>query len=359
MATNDSNDVQSRGWLITAPADKYTQEDLLSRLEKYAGGVFQLERGEKSTDENPEGYLHWQIYLEHSTPILFSTLHNLLPGAHVEKRRGKKREAWDYCTKEDTRVQEPVEWGEVDLGERQGHRSDLEELSDAIWVDNLTYGQILARCPSALRYTSGIRATIAERDANRYSKQERFVESYYLWGAAGVGKTSLLTFHYGYENIYRVSDYKHPFDSYQGQDVLILDEFNDRAIGLSLLLNILDVYPLELPCRYQNKWAAFTKVWIVSNIPWYNHYEYELRDPRLAAAFKRRLKGIYKMISPWEVKSTQSSVSFPFKLSHKPEFIRGGLKDSAKSFASESDELDEPVDEKKKLVESLMRMDKE
>ncbi|MBA9083828.1 hypothetical protein FHR92_000271 [Fontibacillus solani] len=31
------------------------------------------------------------------------------------------------------------------------------------------------------------------------------------------------------------------------------------------MLNYLDGYPLELPCRYANKVACFTKVYIVSN----------------------------------------------------------------------------------------------
>lgn len=35
----------------------------------------------------------------------------------------------------------------------------------------------------------------------------------------------------------------------------------------SICCNILDGYPLELPCRYANKQACYTEVYLVSNLP--------------------------------------------------------------------------------------------
>ena len=51
---------------------------------------------------------------------------------------------------------------------------------------------------------------------------------------------------YSYSGVYRVTDYAHPFDSYQGEDVLLLDEYNSN-FKIRDLLNYLDGYPLTLP----------------------------------------------------------------------------------------------------------------
>lgn len=76
---------------------------------------------------------------------------------------------------------------------------------------------------------------------------------------------------YGYSNVFRVTDYSHPFDNYKGQDVVIFEEFRS-SVKLSDMLNYLDGYPLELPCRYANKYACYTKVFLISNIPLTDQY---------------------------------------------------------------------------------------
>lgn len=38
------------------------------------------------------------------------------------------------------------------------------------------------------------------------------------------------------------------------------------------MLNYLDGYPMELPCRYSNKQACYTKVYIISTIGFYEQY---------------------------------------------------------------------------------------
>ncbi len=92
----------------------------------------------------------------------------------------------------------------------------------------------------------------------------RDIEVTYIWGATATGKTRHVMEKHGYGSVYRVVDYKHPFDSYEGQDILVLDEFCDH-FTLQDMNNYLDGYPLTLPCRYVNKIACYTKVYIISN----------------------------------------------------------------------------------------------
>ena len=82
---------------------------------------------------------------------------------------------------------------------------------------------------------------------------------------------------YGYSNVFRVTDYEHPFDGYKGQDVIVFEEFRS-SLRIGDMLNYLDGYPVELRCRYSNKQACFTKVYIISNISLRDQYRDLQRD---------------------------------------------------------------------------------
>lgn len=108
----------------------------------------------------------------------------------------------------------------------------------------------------------------------------------YIFGETGAGKTRSVMDKYGYVNCYRVADYKHPFDTYDGQDVLIFEEFRS-SLKLADMLNYLDGHPLLLPCRYFNCQACFTKVSFTTNIP--PDEQYMAADKLTRQAFWRRI----------------------------------------------------------------------
>lgn len=117
-----------------------------------------------------------------------------------------------------------------------------------------------------------------------------------MWGAPGVGKTRSVMDKYGYENVYRVTNYDHPFDEYRGQDVMMFEEFRS-GFKIGDLLNYLDIYPLSLPSRYNNKVACYTKVYILSNIPLEQQYsEIQREQPATWAALLRRIHHVYEML---------------------------------------------------------------
>ena len=53
------------------------------------------------------------------------------------------------------------------------------------------------------------------------------------------------------------------------------------------MLNYLDGYPIELPCRYFNRQACYTKVFIIGNLPLEKQYTNVIQESR--AAFYRRI----------------------------------------------------------------------
>lgn len=60
------------------------------------------------------------------------------------------------------------------------------------------------------------------------------------------------------------------------------------------ILNYLDGYPLELPCRYANRVACYTAVYVVSNVDLWEQY---LKQPATWAAFLRRIHRVVKFFS--------------------------------------------------------------
>lgn len=86
-----------------------------------------------------------------------------------------------------------------------------------------------------------------------------------------------------------MTDYDHPFERYNGEDVLLFDEFRSQ-LRISDMLNYLDGYPLMLPCRYANRQACYTKVYLISNVPLEQQYRGVQMDELLTwKAFLRRI----------------------------------------------------------------------
>lgn len=94
----------SRNFVITYNNPKEDIHQLLERIKAYGFtyGRAQLERGESGT-------LHIQATFggKQCKPTM---LHKLLPGVHVEVARNALA-SWDYCGKEESRVEGPVEFG--------------------------------------------------------------------------------------------------------------------------------------------------------------------------------------------------------------------------------------------------------
>lgn len=278
----EKKDSQSRGWLITASAEKFTREDITKALGGYTGVRGQLEEGEEKNSEG-RGYKHWQLYVEHASPIRFSTLKRKLPSAHLDKRKGSKQQALAYVTKKETRVEDepPIEIGVIETVDEQGKRSDLSEIRAAILEEGATHDEVMLSFPNAPRHARFVQELISARDRTKHKQKLREVRTEYWWGDPGAGKTArVFEETNGLEDTYRVTSYKHPFDGYEGESTLVLDEFAGK-MQLDVLLNLLDRYPMVLPARYADKQAAFSRVIIVSNLaPW---------ELYMGAAPKRRL----------------------------------------------------------------------
>ena len=127
-------------------------------------------------------------------------------------------------------------------------------------------------------------------------------------GKTGTGKTRFVMEKYGYENVYRIQNYKNPFDQYRGQDVIVFEEFRN-SVRIEEMLNFLDGYPLMLPCRYADRMALFTKVYIISN--WELNEQYQSIQVNHTETFNAFLRRIDFVIH--KTKDSQSEIEYiPF-----------------------------------------------
>lgn len=290
-------DTQSRKWQITINAKNKKQIDhaaikkTLSEIKPILYYCMADEIGLK--EQTP----HTHIFIVCSSPVRFSTIKRYFPEGHIEQARGsceenkiyvEKAGKWENDPKGDTSIKGSFEeWGVMPV-ERQGARSDLDFLYQLVKEGKSNF-EILEENPDyLLRLTDIERVRLTVR-SKEFSTTFRNMEVTYLWGKTGTGKTRFVMEQEGYATVYRVTEYEHPFDSYAGQETLILDEYRSQ-LKISELLNLLDGYPLELRCRYANKTACFTKVYIISNLALSAQYptlQYE--QPETWQALLRRI----------------------------------------------------------------------
>ena len=250
-----------------------------------------------------QGTTHTHVYVVFKNSVMFETLHKRFYGAHIEQANGSNQENRDYVRKEgkwlddakhETNLADTFEeWGELPP-DRTRSETQADRIVQMI-RDGKTNAEILEECPTAYSKITHIEQTRQTLLAERYKDEWRQLDVTYLWGDTAAGKTRSVMEKYGYSQVYRATDYAHPFDSYKGQDVIVFEEFRS-SLAIGDMLNFLDGYPVELPCRYANKVACYTKVYIISNISLEQQYpNVQMDNPETWAAFLRRIHHIEHM----------------------------------------------------------------
>ena len=294
MAAN----TQSRNWalVINNPKDCGLDHNaIIAILHMFCPDYFSL------ADEIAEtGTFHTHVFLYSHSPIRFSTVKNRFPTAHIEKAYGTAKENRDYIRKEgkwaeDRKAETSVdgsfiEWGTLPQeGEEKNPR--MYKLLQNV-KDGLTTMDIINESPSLafkVRDIDTLRQTCLY---DRFRRENRSIEVRYLYGASGSGKTRSIFANHPIEDICRITDYGRNgvrFDAYTGQDVLVFEEFSSQ-IPIEDMLNFLDIYPINLPARYHDRVACYTKVYITSNLPISAQYAFvQSHSPETWRAFLRRI----------------------------------------------------------------------
>jgi len=225
---------------VTLPEDAGEEYPLLdpSQWPDCTYCVYQLEIGDETSR------LHFQGYVEFTGKKRYNWVQNNcegMEGAHLEVRRGTMEEARNYAMKHETRLDGPWEWGAPKPG--QGSRSDLRAVKRALdegrkmsYIADNFFGTFL-------RYNRGIR----EYKRIRAIQRNWAMELVFIIGPSGTGKSRHARDISG-DDVYFMMPGKW-WEDYEGQHTVVWDEFYGHSCPFSLLLRILDRYPLKLECK--------------------------------------------------------------------------------------------------------------
>lgn len=273
-----------RNWCFTlnnptSMPNKEKDDDWWDNLEDLRYGICQLEIGEET------GTPHLQGYLEFTRPVYFTEMKEMLgKGVYLTGRDGPRVKARDYCRKEETRKDGPWEYGE--WKQERGKRNDLDdikkEMDKGATADDMamTYFKTWARSHVALeKYEQIIRSK---------RKRQQATDIIAVVGQPKGGKTTYIQ--KTFPDAFWQPNSKW-WDRYQGQDVVVLDEYVGW-IPYHELLRFGDGTQLKLEVKHGHTTFLAGKLIIISNkMPWrwYNYDEQHL-DRR---ALFRRIKEIW------------------------------------------------------------------
>ena len=282
---------QSKHWCFTCNNPSSSLK-LLFDAETVAYAVWQYEKGESGTP-------HFQGYLQAHKVIRLTGVRKILEkagyaNAHVEVKKGSVEQAVSYCKKDEGRISGPFEFGELPARKPapvgQGERTDLIKLREAVkskrkFVDIADDDDLLPVLAKHHKFEAKLREAYQQRDSQEFRK----VNVEVLWGTTGTGKTRKAVEAGAFK--WSPSDPEW-FNGYQGEDVLLIDEFYGQ-IKPGRLLELLDGYSCRLPTKGGFVYAAWTKVFITSNTDpdsWYNDI-----PPAVKAALQRRITTVTEM----------------------------------------------------------------
>lgn len=300
------NNTQSRKWslVINNPLEAGLDHAAIREiLHRFSPAYFCMADEIATT-----GTYHTHIFLYSPSPMRFSTIKGRFPTAHIEKAYGSAKDNRDYIRKEgrwaDTEKAETAvpgtfeEWGDLP-SEKEETSPDKYRLLQSL-REGMTSLEAVEDNPDRFyhyREIETVRQSILE---DTYSTIMRQVEVTYLFGASGTGKTRGIFERHNPKSICRITDYGGKngvrFDSYRGQEVLVFEEFHSQ-IPISAMLNYLDIYPIMLPARYNDRVACYTTVYLTSNIPLEAQYQESQRyQLETWYAFLRRIHNVIEYL---------------------------------------------------------------
>lgn len=261
--------MQSRKWFITInnPQNYGMSQEVIQNIIQGCASVRYYCMSDEIGAIN--GTYHTHVFMECSSGVRFSTVKNMFPMAHIESSRAKRNTARSYVFKDnpilckdkkDTNLSDThFEWErnpstEIAYKEEKGKYT--EELYKMIQNGMSNY-EIINKNPSyarSIRMMEDIRSVI-EDEMCRYKERDVFVAS--IPSSVGEEVIDSLKAQFGCKNVCVIECYEHAFEKYNGESILVLDNYSDE-LDYDILNALAGKQPYKMACRYRDKWAQFS-----------------------------------------------------------------------------------------------------
>lgn len=244
---------QSRRWCFTSYTDK---------LEINTKGVkYYIFQGEECPQTKKR---HWQGYIVLERGQRMSYVKKALNDekAHLEVAKGTDEQCIAYCSKKESQICAPVEWGTKPLAKtRQGKRNDLEEVTAKLaeykpgsvisWETiALQYPTVMARYEkfiSKLASVRGLRLALMSPDGDISLRRTEMTPISIIYGKTGSGKTTHVK---SIKDSYWKNQDNKWWDGYDGQENVIINEWTcPDSMNMLSLLRLSDHAPLKLEIK--------------------------------------------------------------------------------------------------------------
>lgn len=256
---------------------------------------------------------HRQAWIELVDPMRYTAVQDIVgKKVNCDKERNKEGHT-NYCMGILPDGSKKPGWQSYETRgpkkeKKQGARTDLDKFYKDIKEGKSEKEVLENNVEAYVKYTRAY-----DRIKKLYDRKPawRKVEVHILWGKAGTGKSHYPACIHGEENVYRLTGAMAQsgfWRDYNGEEVLVLDEFTGAWMKYEEFNQILDGYPYNVNIKGSSMWAKYTKVYITSNLrpqKWYpgvfaKSYETwqalkrrvlsceEVTSPRYCEHFKRR-----------------------------------------------------------------------
>ncbi len=147
---------------------------------------------------------------------------------------------------------------------KQGQRRDIQDVYEAVAngesIQSLCengHAQIVNRCLKVLQ--------LGEAKRQRTHTRDFMTEGIWIWGPSGCGKSHEAFKDFTHETHYVYSADNGWWDGYEGQETVICDDFR-ADLKFSMLLRLVDKYPMKVPRRHIGPASFLTKRLIITAI---------------------------------------------------------------------------------------------
>lgn len=215
------------------------------------------------------GRLHWQGCIHMYNPCTMTKIRKMLGlgcgenSGDLRPQLGNNAQVRAYVHKLKTCQGERFEFGSPS---QQGIRSDLEDIKRRIEKGESHYSISQDHFMSYARYSRWAKE-YQGLHLKKLSKRYRQIDVEILSGPTDVGKTRKAYDKHDINDIYKINcgDGLKWFDGYEGQKILILDEFKNQA-QLTRILDFLDGHQCRLEVKGGTTYANWEKIYITTNL---------------------------------------------------------------------------------------------
>jgi len=220
-----------------------------------------------------------------------------LETAHFELARGSPQDNKAYCSKLESRVDGPYEWGDISRAGR-GTRTDVIDLVKAT-MSGASDLELVNNFPDSwMRYHSAVSKLRLVASTSRREQTELHV----LLGSTGLGKTTWILDNVAEDAFFK--DATQWWDLYTGVEDVVIEEFYGW-LKYDELLRLINPVPHQVQVKGHYVRFNSQRVWITSNncpCTWYRKFD--------TSALLRRITSIRMFVEEGKFEYFDSFAAF-------------------------------------------------